>query len=174
MEPSCQDIQCCFLHCSAENNFQKYFRLYNDGLHTHNECCTIAVHFFVFGEVILPIKAAIAPSLYAAIDNRASSTAKFCPAVFIFVCSGHFLVQVMILSLSGTKKHKWLFLSLRKVVLVLKADRNFIFTFKKTGVCFWLRADCDKEFKNAIKRSVLFSCRCSVTITQSLAFKRRN
>ena len=38
----------CFLHCSEETNFQKYFRLCNDELCTHNECCTIAVLFFVF------------------------------------------------------------------------------------------------------------------------------
>ena len=96
--------------------YQKHF-----GLHTHNECCTIAVLFFVFGEVMLSIKAAISPSLCV-------------------VCSGHFLVQVMILSFSGTRMHKWLYLSLRKVVTELKADRNFIFTLKESCVCFWLRA----------------------------------
>ena len=63
------------------------------GLRTHNECCTIAVLFFVFGEVMLSIKAAISPSLCV-------------------VSSGHFLVQVMILSFSGTRMHKWLYLSL--------------------------------------------------------------
>ena len=45
---------------------------YDDGLHSYHECCTIAVLFFVFGEVMLSIVGAISPPLYVAIDNRAS------------------------------------------------------------------------------------------------------
>ena len=71
---------------------EKHFGLYLDGLHTHNECCTIAVLFFVFGEVMLSIKAAISPSLYAATDNRTSSAAKLCLAAFFsfFPVAFHF------------------------------------------------------------------------------------
>ena len=56
--------------------------------------------------------------------------------------------------------------------LVLKAERNFIFALRKT--CDFGFVHCDKGFKNGIKRSVLLSCRSRGTITQSLAFKRRN
>ena len=156
VEPSCQDIQCCFLHCSEENNFQKYFRLYNDGLHTHNECCTIAVLFFVFGEVILSIKAAIAPSLYAAIDNRASSAVKFCPEVFIFVCSGHFLVQVMILSLSGTKKHKWLFFLFGKLYLCSKQTETSFSLSRRLVFVFGFVLTATKSLKTRLKGKYCF------------------
>ena len=56
----------------VRKNCQKHFGLYDDGLLTHNKCCTIAVLFFVFGDVMLSIIAAISPPLYVAIDNRAS------------------------------------------------------------------------------------------------------
>ena len=56
----------------VRKNCQKHFGLYDDGLFTYNKRCTIAVLFFVFGEVMLSIIAAISPPLYVAIDNRAS------------------------------------------------------------------------------------------------------
>ena len=46
----------------VKKNCQKHFGLYDDGLITHNKCCTISVLFFVFGDVMLSIIAAISPS----------------------------------------------------------------------------------------------------------------
>ena len=56
----------------VRKNCQKHFGLYDDGLFTYNKCCTIAVLFFVFADVMLSIIAAISPSLYVAVDNRVS------------------------------------------------------------------------------------------------------
>ena len=63
---------------------------------SQNECCTVAVHFFVFSDVLFSLKAAILSSVYVTIDTGASSAAELCFATFSgFDCFGHFLVQVM-------------------------------------------------------------------------------
>ena len=64
-----QDIQCCFF-TEVWKNCQKHFGLNDGEFHARNECCTIAVLFFVFDEVMLSIKAAISPSLHVAIDTE--------------------------------------------------------------------------------------------------------
>ena len=52
---------------------------------------SVAVLFFVFGEVMLSIKAAISPSLVLYMSqltlNRASSAAKLCLAAFFSIAS---------------------------------------------------------------------------------------
>ena len=79
---------------NLERKRQKHVGLFDDGLHTNNECCTIAVLFFVFGDVMLSIKAAISPSLYAAIDNRVSSAANLCVAAFVSFAPAIFLSRL--------------------------------------------------------------------------------
>ena len=76
----------------------------------------------------------------------------------------------MILSFSDTRRYKCFFSISSESCTCAQIREKLHFTLKNTCVCFWLRACCDKGFKNAIK-SVLFCCRSSGTITQSLAFK---
>ena len=78
----------------VKKNCQKHFGLYDDGLLTYNKCCTIAVLFFVFGDVMLSIIAAISPFLYVAIDNRISSAAKLCVAAFVSFAPAIFLFRL--------------------------------------------------------------------------------
>ena len=78
----------------VRKNCQKHFGLYDDGLLTYNKCCAIAVLFFVFGDVMLSIIAAISPSLYVAIDNRISSAAKLCVAAFVSFAPAIFLSRL--------------------------------------------------------------------------------
>ena len=79
---------------NLERKRQKHFGLYDDGLLTHNDCCAIAVLFFVFGDVMLSIKGAILRSLYVAIDNRVSSAAKLRVAAFFSFASAIFLSRL--------------------------------------------------------------------------------
>ena len=115
--------------------------------------------------------------IYVTIDNRASSAPKLCPAAFLsVVCSGYFLLQVMILSFSGTRRYECFLPALRKVVLWAQSKEKLHFHFEKDLCLFLASCTTSKGLKTRLKGQYCFCCRSSVTITctQSLAFKRRN
>ena len=125
---------------NLERKRQKHFGLYADGLHTHNKCCTIAVLFFVFGEVMLSIKAAISPSLYVAIDNRVSSAAKLCVAAFVSFASAIFLSRLRFCRFLVLGSISGFFDPFGKLYLYSKQKETSVFTLIKTCGCFWHRA----------------------------------
>jgi len=97
-----------------------------DRLYTQNECCTVAVLFFEFGEVVLSLKACISSSVYVTTDTGVSSAAGLCFAAFLLFprqfarpSRYDFVVSLVLGMVSG-------FLYL-------------IFASKKTCACFWLR-----------------------------------
>ena len=114
--------------------------------------------FFVFGEVMLSIKAAIPPSLYVAIDNRATaSAAKLYVDSFLSIALVSFFCQVMILLFSGTRSYNcfFFFFSISsESCSCAQVRKKLHFTLKNTCA---LR----QKVKHAIKRSVLLSLQCS-------------
>ena len=66
------------------------------------------------------------------------------------------------------------FLSLRKVVLCAQSKEKLHFYFEKDLCLFLASCTTTKGLKTRLKGQYCFCCRSIATITQSLAFKRRN
>ena len=64
--------------------------------------------------------------------------------------------------------------ALRKVVLCAQSKEKLHFHFEKDLCLFLASCTTTKCLKTRLKGQYCFCCRSSVTITQSLAFKRRN